>query len=230
MSGALALVGAGEYLPKMDRVDRWLLDRLPAPARVVCLPTAAGQEGAERVGYWTRLGVEHFTRLGAQVEALPVIDRDTALRMDYATRIRAAHFVYLSGGRPAYLHQTLIGTPVLTAILSVLDNGGVVAGCSAGAMIWGEQFRTMRPTPLWQPGFNRAPGALIIPHFDELPEAMLHNTWQSRPTGLAVLGIDRDTALILADGTALVRGAGGVTVWNSTRQTRYGDGETVVWP
>lgn len=230
MSGALALVGAGEYLPKLDPVDRWLLDRLPSPARVVCLPTAAGQESAERIGYWMRLGVEHFTRLGAQVEALSVIDRATAVNMDYAARIRDAHFVYLSGGRPAYLHQTLIGTPVLTAILSVLDNGGVVAGCSAGAMIWGEQFRSLRSMPLWQPGFNRVPGALIIPHFDEMPEAMLHNAWQSRPAGLSVLGIDRDTALILVDGKALVRGSGGVTVWNSTRKTCYVDGEAVVWP
>ena len=230
MSGALALVGAGEYLPKIDRVDRWLLDRLPSPARVVCLPTAAGQEGEERIGYWMRLGVGHFTRLGAQVEALPVIDRDSAVNMDYAARIRAANFVYLSGGRPAYLHETLIGTPVLTAILSVLDNGGVVAGCSAGAMIWGEQFRSLRSMPLWQPGFNRAPGAIIIPHFDEMPEAMLHNAWQSRPPSLSVLGIDRDTALILVDGGTLVRGAGGVTVWNATRKMRYTDGEAVVWP
>ena len=46
----LALVGSGEYLPPMDPVDRILLSRLPGPPRVVCLPTAAGTEGAERIG------------------------------------------------------------------------------------------------------------------------------------------------------------------------------------
>ena len=29
MNGTLALVGSGEYLPTMERVDRWLLDRVP---------------------------------------------------------------------------------------------------------------------------------------------------------------------------------------------------------
>ncbi len=39
----LVLVGAGEYLPVMDPVDRALLHRLGEPGRVVCLPTAAGE-------------------------------------------------------------------------------------------------------------------------------------------------------------------------------------------
>ena len=71
----LALVGSGEYLPAMEAVDRTLLDRLPEAPRVVCLPTAAGTEGPERIAYWSRLGVEHFTRLDAQAEAVPVVDR-----------------------------------------------------------------------------------------------------------------------------------------------------------
>ena len=79
-TGTLALTGAGEYLPGMEPVDRFLLDILGEPARVVCLPTAAGNEGADRVRYWMDLGVEHFTRLGAaQVEGVPVIDRSSAL-------------------------------------------------------------------------------------------------------------------------------------------------------
>ena len=45
---------------------------------MVCLPTAAGTEGSERIAYWSRLGVDHFTRLGASAEAVPVIDRASA--------------------------------------------------------------------------------------------------------------------------------------------------------
>ncbi len=40
----IALVGSGEYLPPMEAVDRDLIRRLEKPARVVCLPTAAGKE------------------------------------------------------------------------------------------------------------------------------------------------------------------------------------------
>jgi hypothetical protein len=54
----LALVGSGEYLPPIEPVDRQLINRLPAPVRVVCLPTAVGTEGDERIDYWSRLGVD----------------------------------------------------------------------------------------------------------------------------------------------------------------------------
>ncbi len=60
MWGTLALVGSGEYLPPMEPVDRLLLARLGGEARVVCLPTAAATEGAERIRYWSELGVRHF--------------------------------------------------------------------------------------------------------------------------------------------------------------------------
>ena len=74
----LALVGSGEYLPPIAPLDRALINRLAAPVRVVCLPTAAGTEGPERIAYWSRLGVKHFSGLGVQVQALPVIDRASA--------------------------------------------------------------------------------------------------------------------------------------------------------
>ena len=62
----LAMVGSGEYLQPMEAVDRYLLHSLGEPARVVCLPTAAGTEGDERIAYWSDLGVEHFGGLGAE--------------------------------------------------------------------------------------------------------------------------------------------------------------------
>ena len=98
--GTLALVGSGEYTPEMDPVDRFLLERLPSPARVVCMPTAAGKERRERITYWSELGVKHFTRLGAECKAVEVIDRATAMDESLAQRIDEANFVYLSGGDP----------------------------------------------------------------------------------------------------------------------------------
>ena len=64
----IAMVGSGEYLPEMEPVDRYLMEQLGEPARVTCLPTAAGTEGAERIAYWSDLGVEHFTAMGDALE------------------------------------------------------------------------------------------------------------------------------------------------------------------
>lgn len=226
----LALVGSGEYLPPMEPVDRALLDRLPRTPRVVCLPTAAGTEGPERIAYWSRLGVEHFTRLGVQVQAVPVVDRDTAHDPALVAAITGANFVYLSGGKPDYLHQTLAGTPTWDAILGVLAGGGLLAGCSAGAMILGEKFFGF---PGWKPGFNFLPGATVIPHFDEIPEALLKSmqllAGKTLGKGLTVLGIDGYTALVCNGARYEVLGRGGVTVWNRTGKTRYLSGPLPAW-
>jgi cyanophycinase len=224
--GTLALVGSGEYLPPMEPVDRLLLDRVGGAPRVVCLPTAAGREGAESVSKWSRLGMEHFTRLGAQVEAVEVIDRRTADDDSLAERIRAANFVYLSGGLPAYLHKSLAGTKAWAAITGVLENGGVVAGCSAGAMIFGSHTFTF-PT-LWplRPVFHVVPG-VVMPHYDEIGKN-LRRVIKFAVGRRTLVGVEGNTALVCNDSTYTVVGARGVTVWSGARQLRHTDGESVL--
>lgn len=229
MNGTLALVGSGEYLPLMETVDRFLLSRVPGEPRVVCLPTAAGTEGAERIGYWSRLGVDHFTRLGARAEAVEVINRATANDESFAARIRNANFVYLSGGKPDYLFRTLIGTPVWSAIENVLENGGVVAGCSAGAMIFGELYPTLPTIWPWQRAFNFLPGAIILPHYEEIGERMGKFVRALLPRGATLLGIEGYTALVSSDSKFEVVGSGGVTVWNRKRKDRFAEREAVSW-
>ena len=231
MNGTLALVGSGEYLPPMEPVDRFLLGQIRGEARVVCLPTAAGKEGAERIGHWSNLGVEHFTRLGAQVEPVGIINRATAEDPGLVARIRAANFVYLSGGDPDYLFKTLNGTPTFAAIEGVLQGGGVVAGCSAGAIIFGEiypGFPTLLP---WRPAFNYLPGAVILPHYDEFGDSAFAKLARAAmPRRLTILGVEGNTALVCSDGKCEVRGSGGVTVCNSKRKVRLTEGEPVEWP
>lgn len=222
----LALVGSGEYLPPIVPVDRELINRLAAPLRVVCLPTAAGTEGPERIAYWSRLGVEHFTGLGVQVEALPVIDRASADDPALAASVGAANFVYLSGGKPDYLHRTLDGSLVWQAILGVLDRGGLLAGCSAGAMILGEKFFGF---PGWKRGFAFLPGATIVPHFEELPQHMLGVMRRIAGKNLTILGIEGNTALVRTGEQYEVLGSGGVTAWNGAGQTRYTAGSLPSW-
>ncbi|MEE8397592.1 MAG: Type 1 glutamine amidotransferase-like domain-containing protein [Desulfobacterales bacterium] len=214
----LALTGSGEYLPAMESVDMTLIRRLKAPPRVVCLPTAAGQEGPERIGYWSQLGVDHFARLGAKVEALPVIDRASANEKDLADRISDANFVYLSGGKPGYLYQTLRGSLAWKAILSVLSRGGLLAGCSAGAMILGESF--FGP-PGQMPGFKLIPGATVLPHFDQIPESRVESFYESTGEDLTLLGIEGDTTLVQSKDRYEVMGTGGVTVWNGSGRARF---------
>jgi cyanophycinase len=219
--GTLALVGSGEYLPPMEPVDRYLLGQLSGLAEVICLPTAAGMEGPERIGYWSNLGAGHFTRLGAsRVAALPVIDRSSAQNSAFADRIRSANFVYLSGGKPDYLYNTLNDTPVWQAIVSVLERGGVVAGCSAGAMIFGERTATGFFSGT-QKAFGFLADTLVIPHFDEMP-GWIARLVPGLSRDLTLVGIEGNTALVCSSSSGLrVEGSGGVTIGRGSQRIRY---------
>lgn len=233
MPGIIALVGSGEFLPAMTEVDRYLLGRLrSAQPRVVVLPTAAGQEGPASVKRWSRMGVGHFERLGARAESLPIVDRASAANPAHVERLRAAEWVYFSGGDPVYLHATLEGTPAWSAVLEVLARGGIYAGCSAGAMILGAGMADIRrPDSLKLiPAFSLLPRTIVLPHFDRLESFRPGATARLRsqlPQGLAMAGIDEDTALVGEDGRWQVMGRSGVSLLTATDETRYSSGMQV---
>jgi cyanophycinase len=208
------LVGSGEYLQPMQAVDRYLIESLGRPSRVVCLPTAAGTEGDERINYWSDLGIAHFNQLGVeQVEAVRVIDRASANDPALAERIRQANFVYLSGGKPNYLLRTLTGTRALEALLAVYRQGGVLAGCSAGAMVMGECIPGFLR---WTEAFRLFPDAVIIPHYDETPAWLSHLVRLLTRRSTTVYGIEGYSALLVNGNELKVIGRGSVTVWGHT--------------
>ena len=203
MNGLIALLGSGEYLPAMDDVDRTLLANCGANGRkprVVCLPTAAGREGDASVNRWSKMGVDHFTRLGADVWAAPVIDAESANDLNHASAVEDADLIYFSGGDPGYLFRTLKDSLVWQAAQKAWARGAVYAGCSAGAMILGREipdFRTMGLRTI--PVFGLAPFAFILPHFDAIPlfGKPLASTLRGRlKKDEVMVGVDENTAIV----------------------------------
>jgi cyanophycinase len=224
-SGILALAGSGEYLPDMDPVDRALISRLAEPARVICLPTAAGTEGPERMDYWMKLGEQHFRSLNVEsVRSLPVISREDAQNPDFVHQVRDSNFIYMSGGKPFYLLECLIGTDLLEAMLTVLKNGGIVAGCSAGAMIFGERIPNRSFIGGTSPAIGLLPGYFVVPHYDEVP-FILRFAAPHLTGNLRLLGIEANTVLACSREVYMVIGSGGVTLADGSEAKRYLAGE-----
>jgi cyanophycinase len=203
MNGLIALVGSGEYLPVMDDVDRFLLTHCGANGRsprVVCLPTAAGQEGEQSWGRWMRMGEEHFRSLGAEVFALPIIDSASAEDIHYESILEAADLIYFSGGNPLYLFETLNGSRAWEAAQKAWERGAVYAGCSAGAMILGHEIPNFRTAALTNtPAFGLLSARMIFPHFDRWKvarTAMLAPLRRHLGANEFVIGVDEETALI----------------------------------
>ena len=196
--GPLALVGSGEFTPAMEEVDHELLRG--RPSRVVFLPTAAALEGEERLRYWVELGNSHYHRLGVEAVPMMVRRREDAQDDDLAAQVGGAGLVYLSGGDPAFLADTLRETAVGAAIKRAWEAGAAVAGCSAGAMAMTEHAPNIRDRvnpPAAGLGF--VTGVVVLPHFDRMEQWLPGATdlaIASAPPGFWVLGIDEDTAVV----------------------------------
>ncbi len=238
MNGLIALLGSGEYLPVMNDTDRFLLTNCGANGRtprVVCLPTAAGQEGAASVGRWMQMGEEHFRVLGADVISLPITNRAEADDPNMAAQIEQADLIYFSGGKPHYLYETLNGTRAWEAVQKATGRGAAFAGCSAGAMFIGEFLPDFRSFGLRQ---NRVFGVLpkshIFPHFDRML------AWRSvtipmlqplLPADEYVLGLDEDTALVgRLGGQWIVMGRQNVYIVTKNETWSYSGGHIVILP
>lgn len=199
MNGLIALVGSGEYLPVMEEVDRQLLASVNSKTpRVVCLPTAAGQEGAESVDRWSRMGVDHFKKLGADVTPIHIINKASADDPGYESTLEQADLIYFSGGNPMHLYQTMQGSRAWTAMQKAWSRGAVYAGCSAGAMILSKRIPSFRLAQTVE-GFGIIPAQFILPHFDAVPvmfKPLIFTLRKQLKKGERIIGVDENTALV----------------------------------
>lgn len=233
MNGLIDLVGSGEYLPVMNDVDRYLLDSLSLNGRkprVVCLPTAAGREGDSSINRWSNMGIQHFMELGAEVNALRIIDEDSANDLHWEAFLEDADLIYFSGGDPGYLYQTMKGSRAWSAAQRAWEQGAIYAGCSAGAMILAKRMPSFRLAGT-QEGFGIVPATFIVPHFDAIPgiwKPIVMGLQRQLKKGEYMLGIDENTALIgKLSGEWVVKGKSKVHVFRRDGKTSYTNEQTV---
>ncbi len=207
MLGSTALIGSGEYLPEMSSFEKSLIEdgqKNNKTPKFVQIPTAAGRESRDRLLYWQELGERQANSLGVKQIFLPIFDRDAAHNPDFVAKIRDSALVYMSGGDPHYLANTLRGTPVLDAIVENWNSGGSLAGCSAGAMVMTSKipnFRISRSAPT--EGFNLLPDIRVIPHFNKffkwIPDSAA-KVLLDTPGDSVLVGIDELTAMVRRSG------------------------------
>ncbi len=219
--GRIALVGGDEFREGCEVMDEAILAATgkPTPLTLI-IPTAAV---FERPDLAAQNGARHFASLGADAHPLMALDRKDAMDAGLASEIESADLVYLTGGNPARLLETLSESVLLDGIIAVLERGAVLAGSSAGAMVMGSWMRFRE----WRRALGIAEGIATLPHHERAdPDSILRELGASAPGELdAVFGVDgRCGALSGPDGwTAL--GPGNVTVYRNGGWQRYADGD-----
>lgn len=239
MNGSLALVGSGEYLPAMVQFEKSLLAdgiKNGKRANYVQIPTAAGKESADRLEYWKQLGKIQAGRLDVDSIFLPIFNREDANNPDYVALIKDSALMYMSGGDPHYLAETLMGTLLWDAIEENWRTGATLAGCSAGAMVLSSHipnFRLHKKAPA--AGLNLLPEIRVIPHFNKffkwIPESaakvLLHV-----PDDSILIGVDELTAIVKRSGDDhwVVVGEAKVHVLKGMPDQQLCDGEIITFP
>ena len=210
--GLLGLIGGGEWREGCT-FDAELL-AASGGDRVVVLPTAAAYEHPERrvMG-----AAEWFGELGAEVEGLMVLSRADAEDDGAAAVVRAATFIYLSGGSPLHLRSVLKGSKVFEALRAAWEDGAVVAGSAAGALVLTDPMVDPRGGALTV-GLGLVEGMAVVPHLGDGHEdahgEKLHRSVALAPADLPIVGIPPRTALLRDPaGTWRTSGVGEVAVF-----------------
>jgi cyanophycinase len=203
-SGAIALVGSGEYSVQMQELESQLLHLAVSQGKknsFVQIPTASSHEGDSSRERWRRLGKEQSDRIGSECIYLPIHEREDAFNSEFIAQITDAGLIYFSGGDPHRVAEIFSESPLWDEILNQWKSGTSLAGCSAGAMAFGGTIMGLRRSQLSN-GLNLLPKIEVIPHYDKmlgwLPDRVAAFIIRAESDS-TLIGIDENTALVLTD-------------------------------
>lgn len=207
MAGWIALHGGGEFQRGSEIGDRRLVVAAGgAEARVIIVPTAAARQSPAMAAH---NGVQWFKQIGARADAAMVVDERSANESALVAAIEAATLIYLPGGDPVLLAETLRGSQAWRAIVSAHERGVSIGGASAGAMALG--------TRLWNPRTGNLIDSLGLIPIVTLPHFGAERIDRARALRQQ---LDRATRLFgIAERTS--------AIWDGSKWNVWGPGEVI---
>jgi len=213
--GYLVLEGGAEFGGRMRDPDLKAIELAggsDAPVRII--PTAAAPDNNhQRAG---NNGIRWFQSLGARdVLSLPLVDKASANNVEIANSLRSAKLIYLLGGFTHYLGQTLKDSLSWQAAVEAYQDGAVIAGSSAGAMVMCQLYYDPSAGKIVN-GLKLIPNSLVLPHHNTFGKNWAPRLVKQIPA-VTLIGIDEQTGM-LDDGennSWNVYGAGAVTLYRN---------------
>ena len=223
--GYLLLAGGNEFGGRMSEPDLRAIELAGGFDAPICiLPTAAAPDNNhKRAG---NNGIRWFKSLGAKnVFTADVINAISANDSSLAASIRSSGLIYLPGGFPRHLAETLANSACWRAALEAYEKGAVIAGSSAGAMVLCEHYYDPTEKKLLR-GLNLIPNACVLPHHNNFGKTWAKQLGQLLPDAI-LIGVDEQTGMIDdGKGEWCVYGAGEITLYRSGQLISHGRGET----
>jgi cyanophycinase len=211
VTGTLALIGGGEWLPECRVFDTELVGASGAK-EVVVLPTAAAFEHPEHA---VERAEAYFADLDLPVRPLRVLHRTEAEDADIAADLRKATFVYLADGSPLHLRSVLKDSLLFTALFDAYRRGAIIAASGAGATVLCDPMVDPRGGA-YTVGLGLVSNLAVFPYHGSAADHMRERSIDLLPGGAVLAGVDASTALVRdADGAWRVAGVGSVTLYGA---------------
>jgi cyanophycinase len=225
-AGTVVAIGGHEDRVGDKHILRAVADRLGPHGKLVVCTVASEEPHAlweEYEAAFRALDIPHVYRLDIE-------SREDASSPHAMRTLEGASGVFFTGGDQLKITNHIGDTPTFSRIQEIFEEGGIIAGTSAGASVMSETMLVtngsdpsapIRSALLLAPGLGFASDMLIDQHFSERGRmARLISAISRHPRVLGV-GIDEDTALILErERSFRVLGAGGVYVVDASKTTR----------
>lgn len=110
-----------------------------------------------------QLAEKYFAKLGIKTIMSPILSEND-LSEENIAQLAQADAIYFAGGTPARLTKCFVGTTAETAIRKALENGAVVMGSSAGAMLFGSKVVMPGGKEIGS-GLNLLENQIVLAHF-----------------------------------------------------------------
>jgi cyanophycinase len=216
-AGTLILIGGRED----KRGDRIVLSEVARTAGAGKLVIATVASEVPDLQWSTYSSI--FREIGIEeVQHLSIDNREQASDPARTAILDNATAVFFTGGDQLRITSKLAGTPVFARIRAIYEEGGLIAGTSAGASGMGEMMLVSHATEdshkvagafFMARGLGMVRDMVIDQHFAQRARIeRLVGAVAEDPTALGV-GIDEDTAIVIEPGGSFrVIGAGAVYV------------------
>ena len=215
----IAITGSGEFLPGIKNADMSLISNIDNPY-VLSFGTAAGKESIERQKYWKNLATKHFKSLGVRHKHFEANNKNEIDAKHVINEMSQANIVYFSGGNPQHLINSISADNFMNE-LKRIKKIGILAGCSAGAMIMGEKM--IKGT-----GLNFIKNSIIIPHYGESYYSWISNTVKLLNKGkYKLICLEKETYFTITESNIKIIGNNNIHIIYKNEHTTYSDGDIV---
>lgn len=216
VSGNLIIIGGAEDKKGDKDILRRVAKYIDPEKEILIIATIATQYPEQSYQNYK----EVFTKLGIKnIAKLDISTRDDAFNKENIKLINTANLLFFTGGDQLRITSMIGGTPIYNAIKELCNNGGLIAGTSAGAsvmsdtmIVQGEDDESPHKCTLkMSPGLGLVNNIIIDQHFAQRGRIGRLLTAIAQNPEVLGIGIDEDTAIVVSDkGTAEVIGSGAV--------------------